>query len=133
MNDPDTSAAAAPASTESPLAEPVADTSADGSTTPSAAAASPPGEPEPGLPDAIPHAGVRYAALRLLMFGAVGAVLYIAGLRGWLLAIAAILISGLVSLFLLMKQRNDAAVNLERTVEGWRHRHDHEAGELTEG
>ena len=129
MNDPDTSAAAAPASTESPLAEHVADTSADTS----ADTAPAPHEPETGLPDPIPHAGARYSALRLLMLGAVGAVLYIVGLRGWLLAIAAILISGLVSLFLLMKQRNDAAVNLERTVEGWKHRHDHEDGELTEG
>ena len=125
MNDPDSSAAAAPASPESPLAEHVADTSAD--TAPA------PHEPETGLPDPIPHAGARYSALRLLMLVAVGAVLHIVGLRGWLLAIAAILISGLVSLFLLMKQRNDAAVNLERTVEGWKHRHDHDAGELTEG
>lgn len=81
---------------------------------------------EPTLPDPVPHAGARYAGLRLLMLLSVGGVLHVAGMRGWLLAFAAVLISGVVSLFLLMKQRNDAAVNLERTVEGWKQRHDHE-------
>jgi hypothetical protein len=47
-------------------------------------------------------------------------------MRGWLLAIVAVLLSGLVSLFLFMKQRNDAAVNLEHTVDSWKHRRDHE-------
>ena len=55
------------------------------------------------------------------------------GMRGWLLAFAAVLVSGLVSLFLLMKQRNDAAVNLEHTVESWKHRHDHEDAGLDSG
>ncbi|HYN56134.1 MAG TPA: DUF4229 domain-containing protein [Motilibacterales bacterium] len=91
------------------------------------------GDPEHALPDPIPHAGARYAALRLLMLAAVGGLLYIVGMRGWLLAIAAVLISGIVSLFMFMKQRNDAAVNLERTVEGWKHRHADEGAELTEG
>lgn len=78
------------------------------------------------LPDPIPHAGLRYAALRLLMLGAVGGVLYVIGLREWLLAIAAVLVSGIVSLFLFMSQRNDAAVNLEHTVDHWKHRNEHE-------
>ena len=51
------------------------------------------------------------------MLVAVGGILYVLGMRGWLLAFAAVLVSGIVSLFLLMKQRNDAAVNLERTLE----------------
>ena len=38
-------------------------------------------------------------------------------MRGWLLAFAAVLVSGIASLFLFMKQRNDAAVNLEHTVD----------------
>lgn len=80
----------------------------------------------PSLPEPVPHAGARYAALRLLLLASVGGILYVVGLRGWPLAFAAVLISGIVSLFLLMKQRNDAAVNLERQVEGWKHRHDHE-------
>ncbi len=74
----------------------------------------------------MPHAGGRYAALRLVTLVAVGAVLYIAGLRGWLLAFVAVLVSGIVSLFLLMKQRNDAAANLERSIDHWKHRHEDE-------
>ena len=71
----------------------------------------------------MPHAGTRYALLRLLMLVVVGAALYVVGLRGWLLAFAAVLVSGLISLFLLMKQRNDAAVSLERSLDQWRARH----------
>lgn len=88
------------------------------------AAAPPPGDP--ALPDPVPHAGARYTALRLLMLLAVGGVLYLIGMRGWLLAFAAVLVSGLASLFLFMKQRNDAAVNLEHAVDSWRNRRGHE-------
>jgi len=80
----------------------------------------------------VPHAGARYAGLRLLMLVAVGGILYLIGLRGWLLAFAAVLVSGVVSLFLLMKQRNDAAINLERQLEGLRHRHPHEDAGLAQ-
>jgi hypothetical protein len=80
----------------------------------------------PALPEPIPHAGARYAALRLLMLAAVGGILYLVGMRGWLLAFAAVLVSGIVSLFLFIKQRNDAAVNLERSLEHWKQRHGHE-------
>ncbi len=66
------------------------------------------------------------------MLVAVGAILYLIGMRGWLLAFAAVLVSGIVSLFLLMKQRNDAAANLEHTVEHWKHRHEHEQVELSQ-
>ncbi len=78
------------------------------------------------MPEPVPHAGARYALLRLVMLLAVAGVLYVIGMRGWLLAFTAVLVSGIVSLFLLMKQRNDAAVNLERQLEAWRHRHEHE-------
>ncbi|MGB7980392.1 MAG: hypothetical protein WCF36_06325 [Candidatus Nanopelagicales bacterium] len=39
-------------------------------------------------------------------------------------------VSGTISLFLLRQQRNDVAVNLERTVGGWRRRRDPEGAEL---
>lgn len=78
------------------------------------------------LPDPIPHAGPRYAVLRLLVLVAVGGALYVLGMRGWSLAFAAVLVSGIISLFLLRKQRNDVAVVLERTVGGWRRRRDPE-------
>ena len=84
-----------------------------------------PDEPQPLAP--VPHAGSRYAVLRLLALVAVGGFLYLIGMRGWLLAFSAVLVSGVISLFLFMKQRNDAALNLERSVDGWRHRHDGEA------
>jgi hypothetical protein len=74
----------------------------------------------------VPHAGARYAVLRLLMLLAVGGILYVLGMRGWLLAFVAVLMSGVVSLFLFIKQRNDAAVNLEHQVDGWKRRHDEE-------
>jgi hypothetical protein len=84
------------------------------------------------LPDPIPHAGPRYAVHRLLVLVAVGGALYVIGMRGWLLAFAAVLVSGIISLFLLRKQRNDVAVVLERTVGGWRHRRDPEDAELAQ-
>ncbi|MGB7980747.1 MAG: DUF4229 domain-containing protein [Candidatus Nanopelagicales bacterium] len=64
------------------------------------------------LPERIPHAGPRYAVLRLVVLVAVGGVLYVIGIRGWDLAFVAVLVSGIISLFLFRKQRNDVAVNL---------------------
>jgi len=86
----------------------------------------------PALPEPIPHAGARYAALRLLMLAAVGGILYLVGMRGWLLAFAAVLVSGIVSLFLFIKQRNDAAANLERSLDHWKQRHHHEDDDMGE-
>ncbi len=71
------------------------------------------------LPDRVPHAGVRYALLRVSMLVSVGVILYAAGLRGLLLVVLAFLVSGLVSYFVLMRQRDAAAANLERQVRGW--------------
>jgi hypothetical protein len=94
---------------------------------PDPSATAPAAEPElPGPPAPVPHAGSRYALLRLLALVAVGGFLYLVGMRGWLLAFSAVLISGIISLFLFMKQRNDAALNLERSVADWRHRHEGE-------
>ncbi|MCU0264468.1 MAG: DUF4229 domain-containing protein [Candidatus Nanopelagicales bacterium] len=121
MSDPDTPAEPSSAAAESPSPAPAGPEPAQ------AAEATHDGPAAgPDLPEPVPHAGLRYALLRLLMLAAVGGILYVIGMRGWLLAFAAVLLSGLVSLFLLMKQRNDAAVNLERTVDGWKHRRDHE-------
>ena len=136
MNDPDTSAASA-----SPTDESASGESATGD---SVSAPEPEGQSPADLSEAdqstsvssppapVPHAGARYAGLRLLMLVAVGGVLYLIGMRGWLLAFAAVLVSGVVSLFLLMKQRNDAAINLERQLEVLRHRHPHEDAGLAQ-
>lgn len=48
---------------------------------------------------------LRYSTLRLALLLAVGAVLYLAGLRELMLLIAALVISGVLSLFLLDRQR----------------------------
>jgi len=119
MSDPDTTAEPSSAAPEPPSPAPVDPEAADATNDSPVAAGH-------DLPEPVPHAGLRYALLRLLMLAAVGGILYVIGMRGWLLAIAAVLLSGLVSLFLFMKQRNDAAVNLEHTVDSWKHRRDHE-------
>ncbi len=144
MNDPDTSADPRSAPESEPVSEPVSAAADGGAETPdvvaqeslpSAAHAQPAASAQdslPAPPEPVPHAGARYALLRLLMLVAVGGVLYVFGMRGWLLAFTAVLVSGIVSLFLLMKQRNDAAVNLERTVDGWKHRRDQEDAGLAQ-
>jgi hypothetical protein len=119
MSDPDTTAEPSSAAPDPSSPAPVDPEAADATNDSPVAAGH-------DLPEPVPHAGLRYALLRLLMLAAVGGILYVIGMRGWLLAIAAVLLSGLVSLFLFMKQRNDAAVNLEHTVDSWKHRRDHE-------
>lgn len=79
-------------------------------------------------PGGVPHAGARYALLRVLTLIAFGGVFYIVGLRGLLWAFSAVLASGIASYFLFMKQRNDAAANLQRTMGSWKQRRSDEAG-----
>jgi ABC-type nickel/cobalt efflux system permease component RcnA len=82
--------------------------------------------------DVVPHAGIRYAVLRLGMLVTVGGVLYVIGLRSWLLLFAAVLLSGIASWFVFMRQREAAARNLEASVEHWnakRHSSEHESAE----
>ena len=105
---------------------------ADATPTSSEAGEASPGvQPAPvDVPPVVPHAGVRYAVLRLLMLITVGGVLYLIGLRDWLLLLAAFLISAVVSYFAFVRQRNAAAGNLEHQVHDWserRHAHDAEA------
>ncbi len=68
------------------------------------------------LPDPVPHAGARYSLLRLGVLLVVGLGLYAAGLRGLPLIVLAFLVSGLVSYFALMRQRDAAAAALERRL-----------------
>jgi hypothetical protein len=139
MNDPDTSTdslAATPQSEPAAQGDAPVDVTALDAASPVEATDPEPADPEPAedeptpaeptAPEPVPHAGARYALLRLLMLVAVAGILYVLGMRGWLLAFAAVLVSGVLSLFLLMKQRNDAAVNLERSLESRKRRRDHE-------
>lgn len=67
-----------------------------------------------------PPGGARavatYSLARLLVLVAVAAVLYLAGLRGTLLVLVALLGSGVVSYVLLAPQRAAMAVVLERSL-----------------
>lgn len=68
-------------------------------------------------PKPVPHAGLRYSALRLAVLLGVGLVLYLLGFRSWLLLLLALVVSGMVSYVLLMRVRDDAAANLESWVQ----------------
>jgi hypothetical protein len=60
---------------------------------------------------------VKYAGLRIALFVAVAALLYAVGVRSLFVnAIIAILISGVASLFLLDRVRNEAGASLEHKV-----------------
>src|SRR5699024_10550876 len=56
---------------------------------------------------------IRYGALRISLLVVVGALLYLAGMRGVLLAGSAIVIAALLSYILLPSQRQQAAKKLE--------------------
>ncbi len=84
-----------------------------------------------GRPDVVPGAGVRYAALRLLMLVSVGGILYIVGLRGWALLFAAVLLSAIASWFVFMRQREAAARNLEARLAARAARRDPESPSST--
>lgn len=49
---------------------------------------------------------IRYSTLRLAMLLAVGVVTYLLGLRGLMLAVVAFIVSGVLSLVLLNRQRD---------------------------
>ena len=83
------------------------------------------GSPASDAPRAVPHAGIQYAVLRLALAVTTGGILYVFGLRGWALLFLAVLISGGLSFFVFMRQREAAARNLEAMVEGRRARHEH--------
>lgn len=56
---------------------------------------------------------IRYAALRLSLLVVVGALLYLAGMRGLLLAVAAVIIAALLAYILFPAERHRAAKSLE--------------------
>jgi Protein of unknown function (DUF4229) len=60
----------------------------------------------------ITMAFVRYTALRLLIFVIAAALLWIIGLRGFALLLFAVLLSGIVSLFVLNRSRDELSTAL---------------------
>ena len=78
----------------------------------------------------IPGAGVRYAVLRLLLLVTVGGLLALLGMRGWALLFVAVLVSGILSFFIFVRQREAAARNLEAAAAARAARHQpHPQGE----
>jgi hypothetical protein len=59
------------------------------------------------------HAGLTYAALRVLLLLVTGAVLYLVGMRGVMWLLATVLVSAGLSFFVLLRQREAAARSLE--------------------
>jgi hypothetical protein len=103
-----------------------AQTSGPGEAVDAPAGSTDPGSPEPASPAVeVPHAGARYAVLRLSLAVTTGGVLYLVGMRGWALLFLAVLISGVLSFFVFLRQREAAARNLEAMVEARRAKHDH--------
>jgi Protein of unknown function (DUF4229) len=59
-----------------------------------------------------------YTAGRILVFAVLAGLLWLAGLRGFLLVVAALLLSIPVSYYFLARQRDALAADLERKVSG---------------
>jgi hypothetical protein len=59
---------------------------------------------------------LKYTTLRLLLFVAAAALLYLVGLRGFLLLIVALLVSGMVSLVVLSRSRDDVSSAITHRV-----------------
>ena len=57
---------------------------------------------------------LRYTFLRLLVLAAVLGLLWIVGLRGWLLLVVALVVAALVSFLVLPRQANEAAAVIAR-------------------
>ncbi len=62
---------------------------------------------------------LRYTVLRLALFAAVTAPLYAAGGRGMLLVAGGVLVSGILSLVLLSRSRDEVSVALTAKVSRW--------------
>ncbi len=67
---------------------------------------------------------VRYTLLRLAVLAAAFGLLWLVGVRGWLLAVLSVLVAALVSFLLLPKQAGEAAAVLARRGERQRERID---------
>lgn len=94
--------------------------SADPSAQAETPTAVPPADPATD-PAAVPHAGARYAVLRLALLVTVGGLLYLVGMRGWALLFVAVLASGVLSFFVFLRQREAAARSLEARLHAARH------------
>lgn len=65
---------------------------------------------------------VRYTALRALVFAIVAALLFIVGLRGLVLVVVGLLVSGVVSYFVLRSSRDQVSIAWDRRLKTIRER-----------
>jgi cell division protein FtsW (lipid II flippase) len=70
------------------------------------------------------RATVAYTSARVLLFVVVVGVLYLVGARGWLLIPLGVLVSGVVSLLLLSRQRDAMSGIISARLGGFRERLD---------
>lgn len=59
---------------------------------------------------------LRYTLLRVLVFAAVAALLWLFGFRGYLLALVAIFLSGIISIVALRRSREQVSAALDRRL-----------------
>lgn len=55
---------------------------------------------------------LKYSLLRLALLAATAGVLYLVDLRGWILLFAAFLVSGIISIFVLNRARDEVSTSL---------------------
>jgi membrane protein implicated in regulation of membrane protease activity len=55
---------------------------------------------------------LKYTLLRLALLAVTAGVLYLLSLRGWILLFAAFLISGIISIFVLNRARNEVSASI---------------------
>ncbi len=55
---------------------------------------------------------LKYTLLRLVLLAVTAGVLYLVGLRDWLLLLAALLLSGIVSIVVLSRARDEVSTSL---------------------
>jgi hypothetical protein len=65
---------------------------------------------------------LRYTALRALVFGISAALLWLVGLRGLVLVVLALVLSGLVSFFVLRGSRDQVSIAWDRRLKTIRER-----------
>lgn len=75
---------------------------------------------------------LKYTLLRLALLAVTAGVLYLVGLRDWLLLFVAFLVSGLISIFALNRARDEVSVSLTQRQQTIHDRLQHPGDDSTE-
>ncbi|WP_129665451.1 DUF4229 domain-containing protein [Phytoactinopolyspora endophytica] len=65
---------------------------------------------------------LRYTLLRLLVFAVIAALLWLVGFRGYPLLLSAVFVSGVISVIVLRRSREDVSASLDNRVSTIRER-----------